>query len=34
MKLPLAILTAAIILCGVFSNDIVLKLATVAAGVI
>lgn len=34
MKLPLAVLTAAIVLCGVFSNGIVTKLAAVAAGVI
>ncbi len=34
MKLPLAVLTATIVLCGLFSNSIVTKLAAVAAGVI
>ncbi|MBE5799742.1 MAG: proton-conducting membrane transporter [Clostridiales bacterium] len=34
MKLPLTILTIAIVLCGIFSNNIVAKLAAVAAGVI
>ena len=34
MKLPLAILTAAIVLCGIFSNNIVEMLAAVSAGVI
>ena len=34
MKLPLAILTIAIVACGVFSNTIIAKLAAVAAGVI
>lgn len=34
MKLPLAILTIAIVACGVFSNSIIAKLAAVAAGVI
>ena len=34
MKLPLAILTLAIVLCGIFSNNIVESLAAVAAGVI
>ena len=34
MKLPLAILTAAIVLCGIFSNNIIEMLAAVSAGVI
>ena len=34
MKLPLAILTIAIVLCGIFSNNIVEMLAAVSAGVI
>ena len=34
MKLPLAILTVTIVLCGVFSSDIISSLAAVAAGVI
>ena len=34
MKLPLAILTIAIVACGIFSNSIIAKLAAVAAGVI
>ena len=34
MKLPLAILTIAIVLCGIFSNNIIQMLAAVSAGVI
>ena len=34
MKLPLAVLTLSIVLCGVFSNTIVTKLAAIAAGVL
>ena len=34
MKLPLAVLTATIVLCGAFSNDIISTLAAVAAGAI
>ena len=34
MKLPLAILTVAIVLCGIFSNNIIEMLAAVSAGVI
>jgi len=34
MKLPLAILTIAIVLCGIFSNNIISSLAAVSAGVI
>ena len=34
MKLPLTVLTIVIILCGVFSNGILTKLAAIAAGVI
>lgn len=34
MKLPLAILTAAIVLCGIFSNNIIEMLTAVSAGVI
>ena len=34
MKLPLAVLTVAIVLCGFFSNTIVSKLAAIAAGAI
>lgn len=34
MKLPLAVLTVAIVLCGVFSNDIISVLTAVAAGTV
>ena len=34
MKLPLLIITTAIVLCGIFSNNIVEMLAAVSAGVI
>ena len=34
MKLPLFVLTITILLCGVFSNGIITKLAAVAAGII
>ena len=32
MKLPLAILSIAIVLCGIFSNDIISMLSAVAGG--
>ena len=34
MKLPFAILTVAIVVCGIFSNNIIEMLAAVSAGVI
>ena len=34
MKLPLLVLTAAILLCGLFSNPIVERLTAIAAGVL
>ena len=34
MKLPLAVLSAAIVLCGVFSNAVVAHMTTIAAGVL